>query len=58
MRNTKTDMESLREQLSEEQESRTILQRQLSKANQEMLQWRCKYETEGCARVDELENTK
>ena len=51
-------MDALREQLEEEQEARSDVQRQLSRANAEALEWRSKYESEGMARAEELEDAK
>ncbi|XP_076312164.1 myosin heavy chain, muscle-like isoform X3 [Tachypleus tridentatus] len=57
-RNLEHDMDGLREQLEEEQEGKADLQRMLSKANAEAQLWRSKYESEGLARVEELEDSK
>lgn len=57
-RNIEHDMETLREQIDEEQEAKADLQRQLSKANAEVQLWRSKYESEGLARLEELEENK
>lgn len=57
-RNIEHDMDTVREQLEEEQESKADLQRQLSKANAEVQLWRNKYESEGLARLEELEDSK
>ncbi|ROT81922.1 myosin heavy chain, isoform N [Penaeus vannamei] len=54
-RNLEHDIDGLREQLDEESEGKADLQRQLSKANAEAQMWRAKYESEGVARVEELE---
>jgi len=54
-RNLEHDIDGLREQLDEEGEAKADLQRQLSKANAEAQMWRAKYESEGIARVEELE---
>ena len=51
-------MDGLREQLEEEQEARSDLQRQLSRSNAMAQEWRSKYETEGMARAEELEDAK
>ncbi|XP_068588260.1 myosin-7-like [Cebidichthys violaceus] len=48
----------LREQLEEEQESKAELQRELSKANGQVVQWRAKYETDAVLRIEELEDAK
>lgn len=58
LRNLQTDIDSLREQIEEEQESKADLLRQLSRANAEAQQWRTKYESEGMARAEELEDAK
>uniref|UniRef100_A0A6G1S6V3 Myosin heavy chain, muscle n=1 Tax=Aceria tosichella TaxID=561515 RepID=A0A6G1S6V3_9ACAR len=57
-RNLEHDLDNLKEQLEEEQEAKTDLQRQLSKANAEVQTWRTKYESEGLARLEELEEAK
>lgn len=54
IRNLAADMDALREQLEEEQESKSDVQRQLSKANNEVQVWRVKFESEGAARTEEL----
>lgn len=48
----------LREQLEEEQEAKAELQRTLSKANSQVVQWRAKYETDAVLRIEELEDAK
>ncbi|KAF8792402.1 Myosin heavy chain like protein [Argiope bruennichi] len=57
-RNLEHDLDTLREQLEDEQEAKADLQRQLSKANAEVQLWRTKYESEGLARLEELEDSK
>ncbi|XP_076337304.1 myosin heavy chain, muscle-like isoform X5 [Tachypleus tridentatus] len=57
-RNLEHDLDGMKEQLEEEQEAKADLQRQLSKANAEAQLWRSKYESEGLARVEELEDSK
>uniref|UniRef100_A0A1W7RA59 Myosin heavy chain, muscle n=1 Tax=Hadrurus spadix TaxID=141984 RepID=A0A1W7RA59_9SCOR len=57
-RNLEHDLDGLREQIEEEQEAKADLQRQMSKANAEAQLWRSKYESEGLARLEELEETK
>lgn len=57
-RSLNSDLEAVREQLEMEQEGRSDCQRQLSKANAEVQQWRVKWESEGTARADELEEAK
>lgn len=48
----------LREQLEEEQEGKAELQRALSNANSQVVQWRAKYETDAVMRIEELEDAK
>lgn len=57
-RNLQSELDALREQLEEEQEGRAELQRQLSKANTEAQSWRSKYESEGTAKAEDLEESK
>ncbi|XP_062546189.1 myosin heavy chain, muscle-like isoform X5 [Armigeres subalbatus] len=57
-RNLEHDLDSLREQVEEEAEGKADIQRQLSKANAEAQLWRSKYESEGVARAEELEEAK
>ncbi|OQR72719.1 myosin heavy chain [Tropilaelaps mercedesae] len=57
-RNIEHDLDNLREALEEEQEAKADLQRQLSKANADAQLWRSKYESEGLARLEELEESR
>ncbi|XP_067622952.1 myosin heavy chain, muscle isoform X45 [Eurosta solidaginis] len=57
-RNLEHDLDNLREQVEEEAEGKADLQRQLSKANAEAQVWRTKYESDGVARSEELEEAK
>nr|ASM56386.1 myosin heavy chain isoform Mhc_X5 [Lethocerus indicus]ASP18631.1 myosin heavy chain isoform Mhc_X5 [Lethocerus indicus] len=57
-RNLEHDLDNIREQLEEEAEGKADIQRQLSKANAEAQLWRTKYESEGVARAEELEEAK
>uniref|UniRef100_A0A6M2DLP3 Putative myosin class i heavy chain n=1 Tax=Xenopsylla cheopis TaxID=163159 RepID=A0A6M2DLP3_XENCH len=57
-RNLEHDIDTVREQVEEEAEGKADLQRQLSKANAEAQLWRSKYESEGVARSEELEEAK
>ncbi|CAL4154392.1 unnamed protein product, partial [Meganyctiphanes norvegica] len=54
-RNMEHDLDGLREQLNEENESKEDLHRQLVRANNEAHMYRTRYETEGIARAEELE---
>ncbi len=58
IRNLTADLEQTREQLDEEQEMRSELQRQVTKLNAEVHQWRSRYESEGISRSEELEEAK
>ena len=57
-RNLEHDLDGLREAQEEEAEAKIDLQRQLSKTNAELQMWRSKYESEGVARAEELEDAK
>ncbi|XP_045477209.1 myosin heavy chain, muscle isoform X28 [Harmonia axyridis] len=57
-RNLEHDLDNIREQVEEEAEAKADIQRQLSKANAEAQLWRQKYESEGIARSEELEEAK
>ncbi|ROT81918.1 myosin heavy chain type a [Penaeus vannamei] len=56
-RNLEHDINGLREQLQEEEDAKANIMHQLAKANAESQEWRCKYESEGIARAEELEAT-
>ena len=51
-------MDAIRDQLDEEQERRSDMQRALSKANAEVQAWKTKFITEGSNRTEELEEGK
>ncbi|XP_055593753.1 myosin heavy chain, muscle-like [Uranotaenia lowii] len=57
-RNLEHDLDNLREQVEEESEGKGDIQRQLSKSNAEAQLWRSKFESEGVARAEELEESK
>ncbi|KAK4873785.1 hypothetical protein RN001_013145 [Aquatica leii] len=57
-RNLEHDLDNIREQIEEEAEGKADIQRQLSKANADAQLWRSKYESEGVARSEELEEAK
>jgi myosin heavy subunit len=52
------DLDLMHEQLEEEQEAKSDLQRALSKSNAEVANWRSKYENDAIARMEELEEAK
>jgi hypothetical protein len=52
------DLDGTRESLEEEQESKNDIQRQLTRANAEAQSWKSKYETEGAAKTEELEESR
>jgi predicted nuclease with TOPRIM domain len=47
IRNLTSDLEQAREQLDEEQEAKSEFQKQVTKLNAEVQQWRSRYESEG-----------
>jgi hypothetical protein len=51
-------VDSLREQLEEEAERKNEALRAVSKANNEVLQWRARFESEGLSKTDEVEDAK
>lgn len=57
-RNLEFEIDNLREHLDEEIEIKGDLQRQLAKANAEIQLWHTKYEQEGVARIEELEEVR
>jgi len=58
LQNALGELESLNEQLEEEQAARQDLQNKLSRANADAQQWKNKYDMEGASRVEELEDAK
>lgn len=58
MKNLNEDFDHLKEQLDEEREAKMDVQKMLVKANGEVQFWRSKYEIDGSARAEELEETK
>ncbi len=57
-KNFEHECDSLRDQLDEEAEAKSELQRQLSKANADIQQWRSRFENEGLSKAEELEDAK
>lgn len=58
VRNLNADLDSLREQFEEEQESKAEVQRQLSKAHNEVQMWRSKCESGGGASSEAVEELR
>lgn len=58
LQSSRHDCSLLREQLEEDREAKAELQRALSNANTQAVQWRTKYETEAVMRIEELEEAK
>lgn len=58
LRNYQHEADTLRDHLEEESEGKSEMQRLLSKANAEVQQWRAKYESEGLAKAEELEEAR
>ena len=54
VRNLTVDLDSIREQFEEEQESKSDIQRQLTKSINEISVWKVRFETEGTSRTEEL----
>merc|ERR1712018_264881 len=57
-KNLEHELDGMREQLEEEAGAKEDVLRQLVKAAQEADMWRCKYESEGLAKAEELEMSK
>lgn len=58
LHSVEVELESVRVQLEEEAEARLDLERQLSKANQDAMTWKSKYEHECSARTEEVEEIR
>jgi hypothetical protein len=58
LKNALQDVQCFKEQFENESELRIELQKSLLKASNEMHVWKCKYEVEGLARAEELEELK
>ena len=58
MRNLEHELEVMREHLDEECEAKQEIARQLSKAFADIQLWKTRYETEGLARIEEIERDK
>ncbi len=58
MKNLEHELELMREQLDEEYDAKQDLERQLSKALADANLWKTRYETEGLARIEEIDRDK
>ncbi|XP_038654549.1 myosin-7-like [Scyliorhinus canicula] len=58
LQDSRNDCDVLREQLEEEQDERSNLQKSACKANADALLWKTKYETEGVQKLGELEEAR
>ena len=58
MHSVEIELESVRVQLEEEAEARLDLERQLSKANQDCLSWKSKYDHQCTAHTEEVEELR
>merc|ERR1719290_270128 len=57
-KNLEHELDGIKENLDEETASREEVARQISKAEGEAAQWRCKYEQDAVAKAEDLEMTK
>ena len=58
MHNLEHDLEVMRDRLDEDYEQKQEIERMLSKALADANLWRARYETEGVARIEEIERDK
>merc|ERR1712179_844535 len=58
MRNLQHELEVMKEHLDEEADAKMEVERQLSKAFADIQLWKCRYDTEGVARCEEIEKDK
>lgn len=58
VKNFEHENDSLRDQLDTESEAKAELLRQISKQNAEIQQWKARFESEGLAKLDEIEDAK
>lgn len=58
MHSVEIELESVRVQLEEESEARLDLERQLSKANQDCLSWKSKYDHACTSHTEEIEELR
>merc|ERR1719251_207818 len=58
MRNLEHELEVMKEHLDEEFDAKQEIERQLSKAYADIQLWKTRYETEGVARMEEIDREK
>lgn len=58
MKMFEADLEQANENLEEEQEARSDLEKELSKAKNEVASWKRKFDDEGTAKAEELESAR
>ena len=58
MKNLEHELDLMKEVLEEEYEAKQEIERQLSKALADINVWKTRYETEGVARIEEIERDK
>ena len=58
LRNLEAEFDALQEQLEEAEDGKADVQKQLSRANTELQQWKSRYEQEAQGKVEELEDAK
>lgn len=58
LKSYQNEKENLLALIDEESEGKTELQRQMSKLNAEIQQWKARFESEGLAKLDEIEDAK
>ena len=58
LKNLEADYDTLQENFEELEDGKADMQKQLSRANAELQTWKNKYEQEGIAKLEELEDAK
>ena len=58
LKNLEADYDTLQENFEELEDGKADMQKQLSRANAELQSWKTKFEQEGMAKLEELEDAK
>jgi myosin heavy chain 6/7 len=58
LKNIEADYDTLQENFEEIEDGKADMQKQLSRSNAELQSWKNKYESEGIAKLEELEDSK